>query len=272
MKELRRIDLDSFFISCLRKNNLAKHDGRPLWKYMLSNEDFEILRTELRYLETSRIDPRIATLYYAEWWNKKYDGGAVSKKRIFNSIGGNSSRYLDHKVFYNLAKIGARMLGVKWISKHNTLYFRTLLLQGGLPLIHISENQGKYKDFLLAVLEEQPETIEDFIFKPYITDQLPITSQNENIYESCFEIVKSILNDESAYDELFASNEALVQISKTLKVRKETLQRKERLSKPKNYWILSFKKREIVINLRIGLANSYTKKFIVKYIGIRSFK
>ena len=270
MKEFIRIKLDSFFLSYLKKKNLVKHDGRPLWKYMLTNEDFELLRTELRNTETHRIDPRIATLYYAEYWNKYYHGGSVSKKKIFNTIGGNIRYYLNHREFYKLAKRGAQMLGIKWISKQNTLYFRTLLLQGGLPLIHISENQGKYKDFLLAVLEEQPDTIEDFIFKPHITNLLPISSQNEIIYESCFEIVKSILNDENAYDELLASNEALVQISKTLKVRNQTLQRKQRFSKPKIYWLLSFRKSEITISIRIALADTYKKDSLSNILGFES--
>lgn len=262
--------LNSFFTSYIESKDLLKHDGRPLWKYMLTNEDFKLLTRELKSTQTYRIDPRDATLYYAEWWNKNYQGGAVSKKEIFDSIGGNIRYYLDHKEFYKLARRGARMLGVKWITKQNTLYFRTLLMQGGLPLMHISENQGAYKSFLVAVLEEQPETIEDFIFKAYITNLLPPSSQNEIIYESCFEIVKSILNDENGYDELFGSNEALVNISRTLKVKKQSLQKKTRLSKPKNYWLINFKKSKISIGLRIGLANTYSRDSLTNILGFEA--
>jgi len=183
----------SFFNSLLQSNELSKHDGRPLWKYMLSNGDFEKLLTELRFTTYLSIDPRDVTLYYAEWWKKNYHGGIPSKSLIFESLSGNTELGFNHKEFYKLAKKGARMLGVKWISKQNTLYFRTLLLQGGLPLSHISENQSKYQEFLSAVLDEQPDTIEDFIFKTYITDILPQSSQNDIIYENCFEIVRSIL-------------------------------------------------------------------------------
>ena len=69
------------------------------------------------------------------------------------------------------------MLGINWISKQNTLYFRTLLLQGGLPLNHISSNKSNYKNFLIAVLEEQPEKIEDFIFQSSIINLLPPSSR-----------------------------------------------------------------------------------------------
>lgn len=75
------------------------------------------------------------------------------------------------------------------------------------------------------MLEEQPETIEDFIFKPEITTLLPKTSQNDLIYENCFEIVRSILNDESDYDQLLSSDDAIKSISNELKIRKKHLKR-----------------------------------------------
>ncbi len=257
----------SFFYSILQKNNLPKHDGRPLWKYLLNNEDFEKLLEEIRFALPLSIDPRDVTLYYAEWWKKNYHGGIPSKQEIFNSLSGSVRFNFNQEEFFKLAIKGARILGVKWITKQNTLYFKTLLLQGGLPLFHISENQGKYQSFLLAVLEEQPETIEDFIFKPHIISLLPISSQNDIIYENCFEIVKSILNDENVYDDLLGSNEALINITKTLKVRKQQLERKQRLSKPKNYWLLSFKKEKIGITLRIGLADTYTSESLSNILG-----
>jgi hypothetical protein len=257
----------SFFSILLQRNNLSKHDGRPLWKYFLNNEDFEKLVKELKFASPLVIDPRDVTLYYAEWWKKNYHGGKPSKQEIFSTLKSNIRFDLDHEDFFKLAVTGARMLGVKWISKQNTLYFRTLLLQGGLPLTHISENQGKYQNFLLAVLEEQPETIEDFIFKTHIIDLLPISSQNDIIYENCFEIVKSILKDENIYDDLLSSNEALISITKNLKIRKQQLERKQRLSKPKNYWLLSFKKEKIAITLRIGLADTYSSESLSNILG-----
>ena len=211
----------SFFSTLLLAKNLPKHDGRPLWKYMFNDDDFEKLLEELKFARPLSIDPRDVTMYYAEWWKKNYNGGTPSKLEIFNSLNGNVRYNFNQEDFFKLAVTGARMLGIKWITRQNTLYFRTLLLQGGLPLSHISENQGKYLNFLIAVLEEQPETIEDFIFKPHITGLLPLASQNKDIYENCFEIVKSFLNKEDIYDELFKESEALKAISNTLKAKEK---------------------------------------------------
>ncbi len=257
----------SFFYTLLQTNNLQKHDNRPLWKYMLSESEYTKLISEINNARPINIDPRDVTLYYAEWWKKNYHGGKPSKQEIYDSLKGNVKYNFDSEEFYKLAIKGARMLGVKWISKQNTLYFRTLLLQGGLPLAHISENQGKYQNFLLAVLEEQPETIEDFIFKPNIINLLPISSQNEIVYENCLEIVKSILNDENIYDDLLASNDVLVNITNSLIVRKQTLVKKQRISKPKNYWLLNFKNDKIIIDLRIGLADSYSPESLSNILG-----
>jgi hypothetical protein len=258
----------SFFSLILQKNNLIKHDGRALWKYFLNDNDYAKLASELNYTEIKFIDPRDVTLFYTQWWKKKYDGGKPSKQHIFDALQGNIHYKVNCEEFYKLAIKGAQMLGVKWIKKQYTLYFRTLLLQGGLPLGHIAKNQGYYQSFLLAVLEEQPETIEDFIFKPEIVALLPKTSQNDLIYENCFEIVRSILNDESDYDELLTSDDVIKSISNELKIRKETLVKKQRLSKPKNYWLMNFDNEKTTIFLKIGLADSYDTESLENILGI----
>ena len=65
----------SFFNNILQANNLNKHDGRPLWKYLLSENDFDKLKQELMRAGLFNIDPRDAALYYAEWWKRNYNGG-----------------------------------------------------------------------------------------------------------------------------------------------------------------------------------------------------
>lgn len=262
----------NFFLTLLNRKNLHKHDGRPLWKYLSSDEDFERLSSALRFATKTNIEPRDVTLYFALWWKRTYNGGIPSKQEVFDSLGGNSRFLFTEKEFYMLARKGAQMLGVKWIKKQNTLYFKTLLLQGGLPLNHISENQGKYKAFLEAVLEEQPETIEDFIFKTHIINLLPKSSQNDTIYENCLEIVKSILNNDGQYEELLESEESLKEISSSLKVKSASLTKKARQSKPKNYWLLSSKNEEYKISLRLGLANTYTKDALSNFLGFEALE
>lgn len=258
----------SFFNGLLKKNNLSQHDGRALWKYKLNDSDIISLISKLQFGKIDSIDPRDATLFYSIWWKKKYAGNSPSKKSIFESIGGNSRFYYTCDEFYDLAKKGARILSIKWIKKQNTLYFRTLLLQGGLPLDHISKNQSQYQNFLLAVLEEQPNTIEDFIFKSEITSLLPKSSQNEVIYENCLEIVKSILEDKEDFEELLNSDEVIKSISTQLKKRKTDLQKKTRISKPRNYWTMKLDGNNTEISLKVGLADTYTSISLADILGL----
>lgn len=257
----------SYFNSLLTKNNLPSHDGRPLWRYFLTESDFEELRNSLRFAKLYYIDARDAALYYAEWWKRNYNGGSPNIESVFDSIGGNIRYNYNYNEFYKIAKKGGQMLGLKWIVKQNTLRFKTLLLQGGLPLTHISANQGGYLHFLLAVLEEQPETIEDFIFQPHIINNLPVSSRNDTIYENCFEIVRSILNKESVYDDLLNSDETLKNISGQLKIRANKLERKSRLTKPKNYWLMKKIDDKVRIHLMLGLASIYTQEALAGILG-----
>jgi len=257
----------SFFATLRSNGRLNQQNGNAIWKHGLSEQDFQVLKSQLKEVYHFDLDPRDAFLYYAEWWKNEYSGGKPSKKMIFDSIGGVLATRMDEDQFYYKAKDGARRLGVKWIVRSNTLYFRTMLLQGGLPLKHISENFSSYLNFFLAVLEEQPEKVEDFSFNPNITGLLPKSSQNELIYENCFEIVRSILNEQSIYDDLLNSNKAVTTISKKLKERKTTLERKSRDYKPRIYWLLSKHNGQTNIELHLGLADSYSAESLGNILG-----
>lgn len=256
-----------YFSSYITNYTIDKKDFK-FWKNPLSDQDFNSLVNTLKNSNEINIDPRDATLFYAEWWKRNYNGGKPSKEVIFKSIGGNIQFNLDAQRFYKIAKKGAEMLGVKWISKQNTLYFRTLLLQGGLPLNHISANKSNYKNFLLAVLEEQPEKMEDFIFQPNIINLLPPSSRNEIIYENCFEIVQSILKDDNLYEELFKSNDTIKEITDALKIKKKTLEKKVRFFKPENFWKLNTEKNKI--SLRLLFNEKYTSESLSQILGFTS--
>jgi hypothetical protein len=138
-------------------------------------------------------------------------------------------------------------------------------LQGGLPLNHISANKSNYKNFLIAVLEEQPEKIEDFIFQSSIINLLPPSSRNEIIFENCFEIVQSILKDDNFYDELFKSNETIKEITDALKIKKKALEKKVRFFKPENFWKLNTEKNKI--SLRLIFNEKYNSDSLSQILG-----
>lgn len=235
-----------------------------LWKYPLSDNEFNELKNEIQYSDIN-MDPRDATLYYAEWWRRCYNGGKPSKRAILESVGGNSLYNFDEHSFYKKAREGAEIIGVKWIEKENTLYFRTLLLQGGLPILHISNNETHYKNFLLAVLEIQPSSVEDFSLNADIIKHLPESSRNDFVYKNCFEIVKAILNNNSQYDNILESNDVVRKISNELRNKNKTLTRKNSKTKLQNYWLYNSTKNRI--SLRLGLGEKYQEEELSNILG-----
>jgi hypothetical protein len=242
----------------LTSRNLLKHNGQPLWKYAMDDNEFNGLRKALMETKTlSSIDARDCSLYYAEWWKRCFDGGIPSKKDIFNSI--SNGQWFDEEMFFQQAKRGANLLGIRWIKNQNTLYFRTLLLQGGLPIKHISNNKGAYKNFLLKILETHPTSIDDFSFDSSITSLLPASSRNDEIYACCLNIVSAILNDDIEYLTLLDSISELKDIASDLRIKKRSLNFGEKKTKYKASWV--FEPAKETIRLYLGISEMSSENF-----------
>jgi hypothetical protein len=217
----------SEFYKILKTRNLDFHNGQPLWKYSISDFELEQIKEKFKIVERiSELDPRTCAVYYAEWWKRIFNGGYPSKDAIYNSIG-SSNLCFNANDLYELAKKGGNLLNFKWIKLQNTHYLKTLLLQGGLPLKHIKNNQGKYRDFLLKIIHINPNSIEDFSSNSELTSLLPNSSQNDIIYSSCLEIVRAVLDNDEAELISFKNNKDLEQITNELilerdKVRKSS--------------------------------------------------
>lgn len=260
----------SFFQDLLNKRYDGVHKNRNLWEYHLNEEDFDALVTSLNN-EILFTDPRDITLYFAEWWKRVYNGGTPSKQMVFESLPVNFQvRIGGEENFFKLAKAGARSLGIRWLKMQNMLYFRTLLLQGGLPLRHIKNNSGSYLNFLRAVMDMQPDSIEDFMYNSSITNYLPRGSRNEVIYENCLEIVRAIINgNDNRYQNLLQTDSTLRKINEQLLAYRKKLQLRTRNSKPKINWILELKENWEV-SLRLGFNDKYTAENLSAIFGFEA--
>jgi hypothetical protein len=244
----------SEFYKILKTRNLDFHTGQPIWKYNLSDFEFEQLKERFKIVQRiSELDPRTCAVYYAEWWKRIFNGGYPSKDEVYNSIGFYQLCF-DSNEFYELAKKGGNLLNYKWIKIQNTHYLKTLLLQGGLPLNHIKSNQGKYRNFLLKIIHLNPSSIEDFSTNTELTSLLPKSSQNEIIYSSCLEIVRAVLdNDENELLTLRA-NADLKQITEELIIERDKVRKKHNSIKFK--WNFNSKSNSFylntIINSKIG--------------------
>lgn len=240
----------SHFAQLLTSLDLPKHDGRSLWRYHIDTTLFHNLQKHLK--STQRliaIDPRDCALYYAAWWKCCYNGGSPSKREVFRSIA--NGHAFDEETFYQYAKRGATLLGIRWIRNQNTLYFRTLLLQGGLPVEHIANNQGAYTRFLLRILELNPISIDDFAFDSTVTSLLPASSRNDEVYACCLDIVKAIIADDEEYLNILEQDKTLNQISTALKIKKQSLRLQRKKARLRTVWVLEPGKEQIRLYLSI---------------------
>jgi len=251
--------MKSFINTLFDTRDLEQHDGRTLWKYNLSDEEYNELKTHLSEIDENEFDQLDIALYYAEWWKNEYNGGLPTKIAVYNSI---FNCNLSFDEFYKYAKRGAVRLGIKWIQRENKLYFRTLLLQGGLPINHLLNNSGTYTNFLKKVLEINPSTIDEFAYEDDIICILPYSSRNEAIYESCLQIVRSIINGNDEYIGIFENRKTakLKEIFDELKKHREIIEKTaKKRSKFRAYWILNKALRDKNIKLQFNFPDIIEK-------------
>lgn len=236
----------SEFYKILKTRKLDFHSGQPVWKYNISDLEFNQLKERFKIvLRLSELDPRDCAIYFAEWWKRNYNGDYPSKEKVYNSIDHNRLCF-DTDEFYELAKKGGNLLNYKWIKIQNTHYLKTLLLQGGLPLRHIKNNQGRYRNFLLKIIHLNPNSIEDFSTNTELTSLLPNSSQNEIIYTSCLEIVRAVLDNDENELLSFKANADLKQITEELIIERDKVRKKNNTIKFK--WNFNSKNKTFFLN------------------------
>ena len=80
----------SEFYKILKTRNLDFHSGQPVWKYTISDIEFNHLKESFKIVERfSHLDPKDCAIYYAEWWKRIFNGGYPSKDEVYNSLGSN---------------------------------------------------------------------------------------------------------------------------------------------------------------------------------------
>lgn len=245
----------SEFYKILKTRKLEFHSGQPVWKYSISDLEFNQLKERFKIVQRfSELDSRDCAIYFAEWWKRTFNGGYPSKDEIYNSLGSHDLCF-DTNEFYESAKKGGNLLNYKWIKIQNTHYLKTLLLQGGLPLKHIQNNSGKYRDFLLKIIHLNPSTIEDFSANSELTCLLPKSSQNEIIYSSCLEIVRAVLDNDENELLSFSANADLKRITEDLIIERDRVRRKNNSIKFK--WNFNSKSKSFYLNTTINSKIGY---------------
>lgn len=163
--------------------------------HQFNEDNFQFLKNYFSDLNSLKhVDSRKCALYYGLWWKYAYAEGKPSKEMLFKSLDRTFQSFTDEE-FFQKAKEGGWKLGLKWIRRENTLFFRTLLLQGGIPLKNLQKYGTAYRRFLLKVIELRANDISEINNNYEVTKDLPISTRNDVVFESALNISKAIWDD-----------------------------------------------------------------------------
>ncbi len=187
----------------LTRHDIPKPDGRPLYQYRITDDEFESLRGVLRESCINGIGNAVRNnffdlafvIYGAEWWRRHYEG-QWGWDGIFNSF---SSDYQELATARRnvLVESGLR----RWQRKVRTTNFQryflgSIAIEGGLPLHQMASAGGWLQPTLNQVTKRYVELGEDRFEARYIVSQysqcMPKTFQREEVYEILGDMITAV--------------------------------------------------------------------------------
>jgi len=184
----------------LSRRGLCEPDGRPLFAYKTSSEEFETLRELLHGLGVGHHGhPEYAQawlLFAAEWWKREYSGGAWRWVPLCEAAG---QRKLSHERTRSLVIDGRRQWRLQTTIKSEGKRFIGLVaVNGGLPMRLVESAQGGLSGLLRMVSEQALRyNLHDEQLRQAIEAQaalLPACYQQAPVYELLDNLVKAVLH------------------------------------------------------------------------------
>lgn len=153
-------------LKCLQdmfeKRDLSRPDGRWLYAYRVTKEEYQALHQLLR--DSVRVTPvqvlarrnryfaALFVLYAAEWWRREYDGGAWTWAPILASLHIRKDELAPNERS-GVVLTGFAFWGLRPTSEGKR-YFGTIVAHGGLPLKLIGHGGSRLSAVMGAVLRQ----------------------------------------------------------------------------------------------------------------------
>lgn len=158
--------LHSWKQSLLSKRDLQRPDGRSLYRYRLSDDEFNELEALLKKqlynfspqaefgAKATRLPgfPTLFVLYAAEWWRRRYNGAHWSWDPILRDIGVNPDAW-NQAQRGDCVRSGLQDWGLKLRDSGGLRFLGSVAVEGGLPLRLLSEARGSIGQMLSRVLQ-----------------------------------------------------------------------------------------------------------------------
>lgn len=203
-------NLIEWYKTFLDKRDLNKPDGRPLYAYLTSKNEFDKfeitfynwLKRQLQHKSLNRLVETdvhfnfFFVLYAAEWWKRKYKGGNWSWTPILQDLALNPDDWTAPKRSKCIEK-GFDTWQISLKSNLGLRYLGSVALHGGLPMRLLAENNTS----IGFVLQRTVNLIEGkVVYKGLIIswieslkEYLPKTYQKNEIYHLLANVIQTIL-------------------------------------------------------------------------------
>jgi len=189
--------------------NLQEPDGRPLYEYRLTMEEFQELEEILKTWQNGCVDhfqleqglgltsfSALFVLYASQWWQRRYDGSGFSWEPILRDLGVDPNSWAPSErsqcVQEGLAAWRLRP------REHGALRFLgSVAVQGGVPLRLLGEARGGIGRLLSRVLQlAEGREVARAEIKGWIEtlqQWLPKSYRQDIVYELLTELVLAAL-------------------------------------------------------------------------------
>ncbi|MGV7223981.1 MAG: STY4851/ECs_5259 family protein [Nitrospinales bacterium] len=198
----------------LHNQNISHPDGRSLYQYRVTDEEFESLKQVMKISSifglqsVSKKLPRwdaAFVIYAAEWWRRKYDGSSWSWKKVFSSFDA------DYQELNPFARNHVVETGLRyWKRKVRILngqsrYLGTVAIEGGLPL---NQLKGKgtggwlgrvFKSAIPKYIRLQNSGVSATMIVSEYVDYFPQTYRNDQIYSILGDMVQTVAELKKEY-------------------------------------------------------------------------
>ena len=148
----------------LGRHGLTTPDGRPLYLYRLTEDDFSNLEGLLQHW-LSQLLPRyglarvaglsgfaeLFVLYAAEWWRRRYDGSGFSWEPILHDLGADPGEWSPTQRS-EFVRQGFRGWRIRPRESGGMRFIGSVAVQGGLPLKLLASSRGRIGQLLSRVL------------------------------------------------------------------------------------------------------------------------
>ena len=175
-------DLATWLNNFLRNRELDRPDGRVLYAYRCTADEFDSLVGVLKDMSFDigvaprhhvNVQARAFVLYAAEWWQRRYDGGYWAWEPLLESIGWRHVYYPD---LYDPVRAALRWWEVDLVRLPRSVrYLGTFACQGGLPLGLVGDPGSRVARYLRAVLNHAVE------YRRFVDDTIDLARDQQHL-------------------------------------------------------------------------------------------